>query len=94
MEQSYIISNLTIQLLCSNIFIMQSPMGVVFVVNFEGTNQISLAHVCFLSKSANRHTKTKKPSGHFIIKIFLVENECKTPIGYLTFIFYRKYFLR
>ena len=54
MEQSYIISNLTIQLLCSNIFIMQTPMGVVFVVNFEGTNQISLAHVCFLSKSANQ----------------------------------------
>ena len=27
MEQSYAISNLTMQLLCSNIFIMQSPMS-------------------------------------------------------------------
>ena len=25
-------------------------------------------------------------------KIFLIENECKTPIGRLTFIFYQNYF--
>ena len=25
-------------------------------------------------------------------KIFLIESECKTPIGCLTFIFYQKYF--
>ena len=30
---------------------------------------------------------------HFIIKkTFLIANECKTPIGCLTFIFYQKYF--
>ena len=40
-----------------------------------------------------RHTKIKKPKVHFTIKIFLIENACKTPIGCLTFIFYRKYFL-
>ena len=39
-----------------------------------------------------RHIKIKKSYVYFIIKIFLVENECKTPIGYLTFIFYQKYF--
>ena len=26
------------------------------------------------------------------LKIFLIENECKTPLGCLTFIFYQKYF--
>ena len=35
----------------------------------------------------------KKPEVHFIIKIFLIETECKTPYGCLTFIFYEKYFL-
>ena len=31
---------------------------------------------------------------HFVIKkTFLIANECKTPIGCLTFIFYQKYVL-
>ena len=38
-----------------------------------------------------RHTKIKKPSVHFIKKIFLEENECMTPIRLPTFIFYQKY---
>ena len=27
----------------------------------------------------DRHMKIKKPEVHFIIKIFLIENQCKTP---------------
>ena len=29
------------------------------------------------------HVKIKKPYAHFIMKIFLIEIECKTPIGCL-----------
>ena len=36
--------------------------------------------------------KIKKPYVYFIIKIFLIEYECKTPYGCLTFILYQKYF--
>ena len=38
--------------------------------------------------------KIKKPQDLFIVKdIFLIKkNECKTPYGCLTFIFYQKYF--
>ena len=37
------------------------------------------------------YTKIKKPFYHK--KVFLIENECKTPYGCLTLIFYQKYFL-
>ena len=40
----------------------------------------------------DRHMKIAKPEVHFIIKIFLIEHECKTPFGCPTFIFYQKYF--
>ena len=41
----------------------------------------------------NRHMKIKKLSVNFIIKIDLIENECKTTYGCLTLIFYQKYFM-
>ena len=34
--------------------------------------------------------KMKKPPVHLIIKIFFIENECKTPIACLAFILYQK----
>ena len=36
--------------------------------------------------------ENKKPEVHFIIKIILIENECKTYYGCLTFIFYQNIF--
>ena len=32
------------------------------------------------------------PLVHFIIKVFLIDNECKASIGCLAFIFYQNYF--
>ena len=43
--------------------------------------------------STTSSDKIKKPWVQFIIKILLIENECKTPRGCLTFFFYQKYFL-
>ena len=44
-------------------------------------------------ESESSSLKNKKVLSPFYYKkIFLIENECKTPIGCLTFIFYQKYF--
>ena len=41
----------------------------------------ALNKICGLSQKWNwlYHMKIKKPSVHFVVKIFLIENECKAP---------------
>ena len=41
--------------------------------------------------SSQENLKASSPFYHK--KVFLIENECKVPYRYLTFIFYQKYFL-
>ena len=46
-----------------------------------------------VSFSAILHMKIKTVKSILLGKIFLIENECKTPIGCLIFVSYQKYFL-
>ena len=52
--------------------------------NFAGSALFALLN--------NLSHENKKALILFIVETFLIENECNTPIGCLTFIFYQKYF--
>ena len=41
----------------------------------------------------NRHVKIKKPYVYFIIKIFLIENECKAPFVFYTHFLSKIFFM-
>ena len=57
-------------------------MSVIFIVT------VPKVVFCLLKLLAvHHHTKIKKPYVRFIIKIFLTENECKTPrVSYIHFL--------
>ena len=47
----------------------------------------------FPKGSGKSSHENKRALSRFYQKIFLIGNEFKSPYGYLTFIFYQKYFL-
>ena len=61
----------------------------IVLTSLFSTQLVNVIHQKFYP--SNRHMKINKPCVHFIIKIFLIENEYKTtPLGCLAFIFYQK----